>query len=86
MNNTQISKERNVTEDIVRKIRMCVNISLKTKRCFLCTYEIEDTDEMIKHVISEKNIGRIQSYVYETTDKHIAKDMIKLIISDVLIS
>lgn len=86
MNNTHISKERNIEESVVRKIRMCVNLSLRTKRCFLCSFKSEDTDEMLKHIIDEKNVGRIQSFIYETTDKHIDKDIIKLIISDVLIS
>lgn len=85
MNNTQISKERNVEEVIVRKIRTCIDSSLKTKRCFLCKYKTDDTDEMIEHIIDEKNIFRIQNFVYETTNKNVAKDLIKLIISDILI-
>lgn len=86
MDNNSISKERNVEEIVVRKIRMCVNLSLLNKRCFLCTFKTNDNDEMIKHIINEKNIIRIQHFINETTNKHIEKDLIKLIISDVLIS
>lgn len=86
MENSQISKKYCVDDIVVRKIRMCVNLSLASKRCFLSTFEASDEDEMIEHLTKEKHYGRIQDYVYQTTNKHIAKDVIKLIVKDVLIS